>query len=184
MTTPYDAIPAKARKIYDANGGSKAVEFVLGGSSSQCLVGLASSCIIVKPGFMAGATGGGRFTEFHYSDITGVEVNTGIMNAVLEITTPAYQGRSKDFWSSGKNEDPFKVSNCLPGTKALFTQGVGAGIVESLRRRVREAKNPVSQAAPPMDPAEQIRKLAELRAAGILSEEEFAEAKGRLIRSL
>jgi hypothetical protein len=182
----YAQIPPKARKIYDANHGPANIEFVIVGNSSQCLVALSQSCIIVKPGFMAGATGGGRFTEFHYADITGIEVNTGMINAVLEVTTPAYQGRSKDFWSAGKNEDPFKVSNCLPGSKALFCQGEGAARIEELRNRVRQAKQHARSPAPTpaVDPAEQIRKLAELRDTGILTEAEFAEAKARIIGAL
>lgn len=183
---PYSQIPAKARKVYDANRGSTDVDFIIVGTSSQCLIALTESCIIVKAGFMAGATGGGRFTEFHYSDITGIEVNTGMMSAVLEVTTPAYQGRSKDFWSSGKNEDPWKVSNCLPGSKALFCQGEGAERIEELRRRVRQAKqtSPTVTPAAAVDPAEQIRKLAELREAGVLTLEEFDEAKRRILEAM
>lgn len=185
----YLHIPAKSKKIYDANSGSKAVDFVIVGSSSQCLVALPQSCIIVKPGFMAGATGGGRFTEFHYTDITGIEVNTGIVNAVVEVTTPAYQGKSKDFWSGGKDEDPFRVSNCLPGSKSLFCQGEGAARIEQLRVLVRKAKQVHATAAPAatapvVDHAEKIRKLAQLRADGILTAAEFDEAKQKILGSL
>jgi hypothetical protein len=186
---PYLQIPAKAKRIYDVNSGAKAVDFVIVGNSSQCLVALPESCIIVKPGFMAGATGGGRFTEFHYTDITGIEVNTGIVNAVVEVTTPAYQGKSKDFWSGGKNEDPYKVSNCLPGSKSLFCQGEGAARIERLRDRVRKAKRAPAGAAPQatapvVDHAERIRQLAQLRDEGILTAAEFDEAKQKILGSL
>lgn len=182
----YDEIPAKARVVYEANNGSRFVDFVIEGAGSQCLVALRESCIIVKPGIMAGATGGGRFTEFHYSDITGIEVNTGMLSAVLEVTTPAYQGRSKDYWRAGPNTDPFKVSNCLPGSKPLFCQGLGASRIEELRSRVRQAKQRPQSAtsSPSTDPAEQIRKLAELRDAGILSPEEFDEAKRKILEAM
>ena len=180
---PYLQIPAKARKIYDANRGSTHVDFVIEGLSSQCLVALPESCIIVKPGFMAGVLGDGRFTEFHYADVTGIEVAAGVLTAVLEVTTPAYQGKSRDCRSVGKNSDPFKVSNCLPGGKPLFCQGEGAARIEELRRRARQAKKTPPNTTPlaATDQAEHIRKLAELRDAGILTPEAYDDVKQKTL---
>ena len=38
-------------------------------------------------GFMAGSYGGERTGTFHFTDITGIEYNSGLMNGVLEILT-------------------------------------------------------------------------------------------------
>ena len=182
----YARLSEKARAIYDANGGPRAVDFVIEGLADQYLVALADSCVIVKPGLLAGAMGGGRFTEFPYADITGVEVNSGILNAVLEVTTPAYQGKAKDFWRMGRNSDPFKVSNCLPGNILLFNTSPGAEQIEELRRRVRESKRqgPSATAALGPDPTEQLERLAALREKGLLTDAEFTEAKRKILGAL
>jgi hypothetical protein len=47
---------------------------------------------------MTGSLGGGRITTFHYTEITGIEYNAGMMMGVLEILTPSYQGSgNKDY---------------------------------------------------------------------------------------
>ncbi|WP_165807277.1 SHOCT domain-containing protein [Nocardioides currus] len=168
---------------------------------------------IVKTGamtsFMAGSLGGERSAVFHYTDITGIEYNSGLMNGVLEILTPSYSGSAnKDFWRGSTKSrnananDPWTLSNTLPLAKAEY-RSAGDQITE-LRRRISIAKNPgpstpVSTAniAPaaatsaPIPPpaglgegaglADQLAKLADLHQAGVLSDEEFAAAKQRLL---
>lgn len=183
-------IPAKARKIYDANLERRPVDFVIVGNSSQCLIRLPDSCMIVKPGFMAGATGGGRFAEYHYTDVTGIELNTGFVNAVMAITTPAAQGNSKDFFSSGKYRSHFEASNCLPGAKALFLNSENAAKIKELRLRISAAKTVAPGADKPQvaptaaDLVDQLRGLAELRDDSILTPKEFDEAKQKILGAL
>jgi Short C-terminal domain len=45
------------------------------------------------------------------------------------------------------------------------------------------APAPVAAAAPAPDPIEQLKELAELKAQGVLTEEEFAAQKARILRS-
>lgn len=178
-----EVLGRKARRLYDAQIGDPHVRFVIAGLSDQCLVALDDRCIIVKPGFMAGATGGGRVTTFQYSDVTGIEVNTGWTTGVLEVLTPSYQGvGQRDYWSSQKNESPYQVSNCLPLNKTLLAQS--APLIEELRRSVSAAKDrnhPSPQSPQARDLPAQLRELSALRDGGVLSDAEFEQAKARLL---
>lgn len=152
--------------------------------------------IIVKTGavtgFMTGSLGGGRTTIFPFAEITGIEYNAGILTGVLEILTPSYQGsRNHDFWRGTHKSrnadagDPFTLSNTLPLAKTSYKQAQPQLI--ELQRLIAEAKqvrlelpsSPVSKAGPNL--AGQLRELAALRDQGLLSEEEFATAKARLL---
>ncbi len=151
--------------------------------------------VIIKTGaltsFMAGSLGGERTATFHFTDITGVEYNSGFVNGVLEVLTPSYSGTANhDFWSgAGKSRnsaasDPYTLSNALPLSKPEYNACLAE--INELKARISRAKAPTVLVAPAPVPvadglAEQIQKLADLRAAGVLSDDEFASAKARLI---
>jgi hypothetical protein len=151
---------------------------------------------IVKTGawtsLMAGSFGGERTALFHYRDITGIEYNAGLMNGVLEILTPSYNGTAHhDYWrgsNASRNADsgdPWTLSNTLPLAKHEYRAAQAQ--LSALRNRISKAKEVVVQVSPAYTPppgddmADQLRRLAELRDAGTLSDEEFTAAKQRLI---
>lgn len=142
-------------------------------------------------GLMAGALGGERSATFHYQDITGIEYNSGILAGVLEILTPSYEGtRNKDFWQgtlhhrNADANDPFTLSNTLPLNKSEYRAAVP--YIDQLRKRISDAKRTVVVAnlpepSPTGSLTEELKKLADLHGAGVLNDQEFAEAKQRLI---
>jgi hypothetical protein len=153
--------------------------------------------VIVKTGaatsFMAGSLGGERATTFYYADITGVEYNSGFLAGVLEVLTPSYQGSAnKDYWRgatasrNANSNSPFTLSNTLPMTKPDYIAWTPQ--IQELRAKIAAAKKSaapapvvVQQAATSGSLADELGKLAALRDAGVLSEEEFAAAKAQLI---
>src|SRR5438105_12481657 len=54
------------------------VRFCIVGNNGQAIVALTERMLVVKKGFMAGASFGGRATSFNYSDVGAVQVNTGL----------------------------------------------------------------------------------------------------------
>jgi len=122
-------------------------------------------------------------------DINGIEVNTGLINGVIEINTPSYQGTGqKDFWNiKDEDKDPYKVINCLPIAKSDLKHYKPH--IDRLRKMIREAKRGHSAPPPTPDPAaygasslvSELEKLASLRDYGVLTEEEFQQAKKRLL---
>jgi hypothetical protein len=177
-------VPAKEARIASENlrEGEK-VLFGLIGARNQTIVALEERLLIIKTGFMAGATFGARVTSLSYSDITSIEVNTGLVNGVIEVCTPNYQGtKNKDFWSTDKDRDPFKVSNCIPILKSnLAAYRPYLGMLQS---KVDAAKSgtsgsDVTSARP--DLAGQLEALSGLVARSLLSDEEFKAAKQKLL---
>ena len=151
---------------------------------------------IIKTGgftsYMAGSLGGERSATFHFADITGIEFNSGWVNGVLEILTASYSGSTnKDFWrgsNRSRNADsnnPWTLSNCLPLLKSEHNSYLPE--INELKARVGKSKQVrVQVAAPQVAPnsdglAEQLQKLGDLHASGVLSAEEFAAAKARLL---
>jgi Short C-terminal domain len=140
-------------------------------------------------GFMAGSIGGGRTATFYLADINAIEYNSGLLNGVLEVLTASYQGSAnKDFWRgrldsrNADAHDPFTQSNTLPLDRATHAQATPA--LNRLRGMIADAKSG-RIAARPVEPLPdlpgQLARLASLRDAGVLTDEEFAAAKARLI---
>ena len=126
-------------------------------------------------GIMAGSIGGGRITSFHYSEITGIEYNSGMLSGVLEVLTPSYQGTAnKDYWRgtnksrNADSNDPWTLSNTLPLDKLLYQQALPW--LNEMRAWIAEAKRPtvvVSAPAPSTSTggglAEELGKLVSFR---------------------
>lgn len=166
--------------------------FVLGAEvAGGALAAFGDRCMIVKVGamtsMMAGSFGGGRITTFPYGDITGIEYNSGMVNGVLEILTPSYQGSAnKDYWrgsfksTNSDSNNPWALSNTLPIGKPTYQQALP--LLNEMRARIAEAKRPTIHMSAPTTPAgaglaDELTKLAALRDQGILTDQEFQAAK-------
>lgn len=181
------ALPPKtAKHAVEHIGADETAHVVLIGGGSQALIALDERLIIVKPGFMAGASFGARVTSFAYRDIAALEVNTGMMNGVIEVITSGYQG-TKDvkYWSTESHQDPYKISNCLPAPKKAIASW--SGYLEFIRTKIREAKSGPSEvttvppAAGGSELVDRLGELVKLHASGALTDDEFASAKAKLL---
>jgi hypothetical protein len=180
VTTPLDALPAKARKHLEPqiHDGEEVIA-VINGMSSQAIVALQTRLFIVKPGLMAGSTFGARVTSFDYRNITAIEVNKKLVTAVIEVIAAGYQGSMPThFWSSKEGADPYKLSNCLPLGRAEADKA--EPVLAQIRQLVAQLQNPAHQTTSP-GVADELAKLAELRQQGILSADEFDAAKRRVL---
>lgn len=156
--------------------------------------------VIMKVGaytaLAAGAMGGGRVATFHFSDITGIEYNSGMLQGVLEILTPSYQGSAnKDYWRGSHRSrnadanDPRTLSNTLPLAKQTYRAALPG--LNELRDRISKAKQPniivntpaLPQPAAP-SVADELERLAGLHRSGVLTDEEFQAAKAALIAKM
>jgi hypothetical protein len=163
-------------------------EFIIGSGMGGALAAFSDRCLIVKKGgmtsFMAGSTGGGRTTTFHYVDVMAVEYNSGWVNGTLEILTPSHDaGRASDYWKvssgSGSGSSGWELPNVLPLPKREYE--IARPHIDRLRQLIADAKRPqapAAQAAPPAtDLASQLTRLRELHADGALDDDEFQAAK-------
>ena len=154
---------------------------------------------MLKPAVMAEDTFGPRVIGFYYRDITSIEVNTGLINGVIEINTLSYQGNGQRGLWNFKNEDkyPYKVTNCLPISKKCLKEY--KPYIDMLRAMERAAKQERVVSLPPRSKSSlyselenlaslrasgvlpELGKLASLRASGLLTDEEFQLARQRLL---
>ena len=174
------SLARKASKHLDKHlSEDDTVRFCIQGVNSQAIVALQDRMLVIKPGWEAGAAFGARVTSFYYRDVTGIEINTGLVMGVIEINTPAYQGAAtKDYGSLREDRNPRYATNCIPIRKGDLK--TIRPYLDELERLVRDAKEDGRRSGGGGLGAE-LEKLAELRASGVLTGEEFLRAKGRIL---
>jgi hypothetical protein len=189
-------LPPKTRGLVDqVLRPDENVHVVFVGVGGQAMVATDDRMLVAKSGFMAGATFGSKTLDFPYDQITGIELHVGAMTGYLQIVSPSFQGNlPQSYWTRDKGHDPWKLPNCIPvgrnavtafqGSLALvrerlakgyWTDGVGAAPPEA----APDLKSPANTGTG--DLAAQIKELAALHEAGALSDDEFAQAKQKLL---
>jgi hypothetical protein len=161
------------------SSGEKVLGQVIG-NFGQAVVATDHKILVLKTGMMAGQTFGGKATSFDYHMIGGIEVRTGFSQGELEIINPAMPGRQ-----GNRNRDKAKINESPNGV--VFPKVNGKffeQFASKVRERVSMAHAPAA-VAPPAQPEhsipEQIKQLAELHTAGILTEDEFSTKKAELL---
>ena len=154
----------------------------------QAVVATDHKVLVIKTGMMAGQTFGGKATTFDYRMIGGVEVRTGFVQGEMEIINPSMPSSQ-----GNRNKDKVKIAETPNGV--VFSKQ-HAPLFQEFAAKVRErAAISLAPSAPAAAPAamapsgdsaaasipDQIRQLAELHAAGILSDAEFEAKKAELL---
>lgn len=159
----------------------ESIHVVIHGTSGQAIVGTATRAFVLKPGFMAGATLGAEVTSFSYRNLAGVQVHKGMMTGSVLLQSFGQAGEKTSYWRQG-DDDTFKAPNAIPIAGGWDVVKAGAA---TLRQLIDQAHDPGPAAAPSHQEtssvADEIAKLAELKAAGALTEDEFTAAKQRLL---
>jgi Short C-terminal domain len=188
-------LPAKTRGIVDqALRPGENVHVVFVGANGQAMIAADDRMLVAKSGFMAGATFGSKQLDFPYDQISGIELHVGAMTGYLQIQSSSYQGNLPgSYWSSDKKHDPWKLPNCIPVGRAAATkfQSGLALVRERIAKRywtdgIGAPPPAAAQTAPTtkdstVDLVGQLKELAELRDSGVLSDEEFLQAKHQLL---
>lgn len=183
-STWIDAQVAKLKKRVRAaltenlRAGEK-IRVVIHGANGQAIIGTDSRLFVIKPGFMAGASFGVEATSWGYRNLVGIQVHKGMATGSVVVQAPGQSGTNTSYWGGDKS-DPYKAPNAIP--IAGNWQEVRSAVAE-LQNLIDEAHNPVQGASSPLaaSVADELKKLAELNQAGVLTDEEFAAAKQQLI---
>lgn len=172
----------KCNSELDANlAPNEIVQVVITGPSNQAVIGTDRRVFVYKKGFMAGATFGAEMTSWDYRNLVGVQIHTGMMTGAVVLQAPGQSGTKTSFWGQGDG-DPYKAPNAIPIGRPYDDAKVGVATLRQLIEEAHRAHLPSSApAAPGSSLVEELKKLAELHAAGVLSAEEFATAKARLL---
>jgi ribosomal protein L7/L12 len=159
------------------------VRVVVRGAHGQAIVGTDTRLFVCKPGFMAGASFGSEITTWSYRNLAGIQVHKGLASGSVIVQAPGQTGVKSSYWGSG-DTDPSKAPNAIPvvGDWAQVKREV-ARLQELIDLAHTGPASPPPSAAslPPASLADEIRKLADLREAGALTEEEFQQAKRHLM---
>ncbi len=179
---PLNEIHSRSMKLLgDALApGEEVICRLAGINKSQALVLTDRRAFIIKVGWRSGQTLGGKVSSFEYRNINSVEVRASMLTGVFEIAAGGVQGREAAYFGKDK-ASAWKLPNTLPiAKKQMKDFQLGA---QAIRERSSNVQQPPAASAAPAQPdvVDQIRKLGELRAAGVLSEEEFVAKKQELL---
>lgn len=177
--TPMRVLDENTRVLAHQNiNANEDVLFCLVGGSHQSLVGLPTRVLVIKSGAVAGATFGSKVTNFHYSDLTGVEIRTGRLMGAIELSSPSFQG-------SNDSDSAYRAPNCIPIATASLKSPPVQSVLALLREKIAEARRPMGAPIPIQqsvgDVASSLEKLVTLHNAGALTDDEFQKAKLQIL---
>ena len=130
---------------------------------------------------MSGHLLGKNSFQLPYRNISSVQVNKHVLSGYFEISSGGIQNTNKSYWSSDIDRSPQKAPNCISLTEH-FDKFREACVF--INNKIQEISNPKVQVVtqePVNDIPTQIRKLADLKESGILSESEFQQKKAELL---
>ena len=172
-------IKGTSRKILNENlADGEPVHVFMEGVRGQSVGATDRRLMIIKTGFSAGGTGFGKKCKtFPYEHITSIDCSKGLTMGRLQVTV-AGSTEVKGGYFTGA----FQAENVVnfPVTQYSKFQTATSKIRELIEARKSSALRP---AAPESIP-DQIKKLAELKDAGILTSEEFESKKSELLRRM
>jgi hypothetical protein len=180
--TPEEIIEAKSRLYgglnYVLEPGEQVLVIVVG-ALRQAVVGTDRRLFVYKAGNQAGVMFGRRAKSWNYADVANLRLDIGQKGGVLTVMPVVPDEEILAYGASGHGT-PQRSPNAItfaskPGTAV-------AARVQAQPSAVAPAAQPPPPAARPQpDPYEEIRKLGELRSAGLLTEEEFTAKKAQLL---
>lgn len=113
---------SRGEKLLQSNLASSEKVFAkLRGQFGEGLVITDRHIYILKWGFMAGSTFGGRCIAYPYKNISGVKITKNILSGVFEVMTPGNQDAQKSYWSQSKSNSAVKADDAIAfaGTKTF-----------------------------------------------------------------
>src|SRR5664280_463144 len=182
VLTDRSRLHAKANEALDANlNPGETVQVIITGASNQAIIGTACRAFVYKKGFMAGASFGSELTSFDYRNLIGVQLHKGMSSGAVILQGPGMSGQSTNTWKNTDNS-PYKSPNAIPIMTGKPKINVTEAGVVKLRQLIADAQRPATT-QPALSIADELRKLADLRVAGVLSDDEFAAMKSALLKS-
>jgi predicted RNA-binding Zn-ribbon protein involved in translation (DUF1610 family) len=174
------ALPGPIRESIQANlEPGETVEVVIVGEGNQTLVGTGRRAFIAKQGILTGGFFKKLSTSWDYRNISGVEVQrsmsmTGVILQVPGVSPITQSGR----FSKGPGS-VWEAPNAIVARLSPTMEASVARLRELVAEHQRAQATAVVQHQD--DSLDQLKKLAELRDAGVITEEEFGSKKKKLL---
>jgi hypothetical protein len=152
------------------------VQAKLKGDFGQGFVVTNKRVLVIKYGFQSGSTFGGKCVSYAYSNITGLHINKQALKAMVQVLTPATQANVKlSYWGSRGSQN-----NAVESDYAVTFSSASMPLFQEAVRLAREQMDS-SNGNGATDGLDQLEKLADLKAKGIITEQEFAAKKRQLL---
>jgi hypothetical protein len=153
------------------------IEAAIAGASGSALVATNRRVFIFKKGATTGTLTGRQLNSWDYSNISGVEYKSTITTQGVVLQVPGVVPVTKftSFTRGPRSvwEAPNALMLGLPEMSSRAKEPIAV-----LRRLIADHQSHETRRP---DPIEQVRRLAELRDEGILTEEEFQRKKRELL---
>lgn len=168
-----------ANQALDENlAPNEPVKIIIRGSYNSSIIGTDRRAFVFKKGFMGGATFGKKFTSWNYQNITGIQIETGMLGGFVAIMAPGVESADMNSWGRGK-KDPSKSPNAIHINE--FEQArKGVALMRQLISESQMQGSPANVSTSQDIPGK-IKQLAELHEQGILTAEEFQAKKSELL---
>lgn len=166
-------------KSYDENIGDDQVLVRLPGIPGFALVATDKRVMIITAGFSSGAMMGQKCKSYEYSDISSIECSCGMTQGRVQLTVAgSLEVRQPGLGNAYQAENIVHFSS---SEKDIFQQATNL-----IRQEISKAKrgNIFVQQSQADDIPTQIKKLAELKDLGILSNDEFEAKKKDLLSKM
>lgn len=181
MAVSLETLHRKARSPLEAalNPGEQVLAWIHG-ISHQAMALTSERVIVVKPGFMAGNAFGANVSSYPLRQITSVELVRKIGTSWLVVRAAGVSDAMPTLQSN--RSDGYKLPNVIP----LGNVDVAQRFAQSVTASLNSIHTPPAPAQPREDMplasvADELSKLAALRDQGVLTAEEFAAQKAKLL---
>jgi Short C-terminal domain/zinc-ribbon domain len=173
-----------ANKALDENlMPGETVRVIIRGTHDAAMIGTDRRVFVFKKGFMGGATFGKKLASWDYRNVNGVQLETGMVSGVVLIQAPGVTAKDVSYWGSRKDSAQ-AAPHALALVREYFDQAREGTTL--LRKLIAQHHNvpsasPSNSSATVASPMEQLRQLAALRDAGIVTNAEFEAKKADLL---
>ena len=160
---------------------SETVLVKLRGSDKEALVCTSVRVIILKGGWMTSQMLGTNVFQVPYANVAGAEIKKHLLTGWFELNAGGMQNTPKKFWDweTGSKSNPHQAPNCVALNGSQVQRFREACLV--IMTKVAEAHSGVHAVTTASGGlADELNKLASLRASGLLSEGEFVAATRKL----
>ncbi len=170
------ALESLARDLFPG----EVVRVVILGERDQAIIGTARRAFVFKKGAAGGALFTTEMISWDYSHLTGVQTHTGGRAGAVVLETGGLAGRGRRLRGT-HDKDPFKAPNAIPISPPFAAATAAAGTLRALIATANSTALPTAGPGHAPSPAQELHHLAELRDLGVITPEEFAIMKARIV---
>ena len=183
-----EQLPGGIKKALDENLSSdELIHVSILGNAGEAMVITEERVIIIKAGFSSGAMFGQKAKSFLFEHITSVEVSCGLFEGRIQVTT-AGTGEASHGWRQDSALDAAIDARQVENIVTFFKDDKqkfqkAAEVIRNMISRQRAPQNVLQQQIIHQQDSipDMLKKIAELRASGILTEEEYLRKKKDLL---